>query len=58
MNENPKTISKVEAIKLLHEAMCTINSIRYDNTLQAKDEESFWNLVKKIPQDMRESVIF
>jgi len=55
---NPKTISKAEALKLLQEAMHTLNSIRYDNNLNAKDEESFWQLTKKIPQEMLESVIF
>jgi hypothetical protein len=51
------TMSKADALKLAADFAHLVSAIRYDNDLRPQDENRFWELINKLPQDIKESVI-
>jgi hypothetical protein len=50
-------MSKQETMKALEDALHIINAIRYDNELDPKHENKFWDLIAKLPESVRQSII-
>ena len=50
-------MNKAELKKLVEQFAHLVNAIRYDNQLAPKYENKFWELVEKLPEDIKQSVI-